>query len=81
MEIFDCLFDYLQAEKDIEAVKKKKKKKKKTNILLSYRDQLIMTLIKLRLKTQFEVLADQVGYSKTTELFMISLDGGLTLCM
>ena len=29
MEIFDCLFDYLQAEKDIEAVKKKKKKKKK----------------------------------------------------
>ena len=40
-----------------------------------------MTLIKLRLKTQFEVLADQVGYSKTTELFMISLDGGLTLCM
>ena len=81
MEIFDCLFDYLQAEKDIEAVKKKKKKKKKKNILLSYRDQLIMTLIKLRLKTQFEVLADQVGYSKTTELFMISLDGGLTLCM
>ena len=81
MEIFDCLFDYLQAEKDIEAVKKKKKKKKKTNKLLSYRDQLIMTLIKLRLKTQFEVLADQVGYSKTTELFMISLDGGLTLCM
>ena len=82
MEIFDCLFDYLQAEKDIEAVKKKKKKKKKkTHRLLSYRDQLIMTLIKLRLKTQFEVLADQVGYSKTTELFMISLDGGLTLCM
>ena len=29
MEIFDCLFDYLQAEKDIEAVKKKKKKKKR----------------------------------------------------
>ena len=81
MEIFDCLFDYLQAEKDIEAVKKKKKKKKKKQRLLSYRDQLIMTLIKLRLKTQFEVLADQVGYSKTTELFMISLDGGLTLCM
>ena len=80
MEIFDCLFDYLQAEKYIEAVKKKKKKKK-THRLLSYRDQLIMTLIKLRLKTQFEVLADQVGYSKTTELFMISLDGGLTLCM
>ena len=36
MEIFDCLFDYLQAEKDIEAVKKKKKKKKKDtqNIIL-----------------------------------------------
>ena len=29
MEIFDCLFDYLQAENNIEAVKKKKKKKKK----------------------------------------------------
>ena len=26
MEIFDCLFDYLQAEKDIEAVKKLKKR-------------------------------------------------------
>ena len=35
MEIFDCLFDYLQAEKDIEAVKKKKKKKKKdTQIII-----------------------------------------------
>ena len=34
--------------------------------LLSYRDQLIMTLIKLRLNTQFEDLADQVGCSKTT---------------
>ena len=26
MEIFDCLFDYLQAENNIEAVKKKKKR-------------------------------------------------------
>ena len=34
MEIFDCLFDYLQAEKDIEAVKKKKKKKKNTQIII-----------------------------------------------
>ena len=35
MEIFDCLFDYLQAEKDIEALKKKKKKKKKdTQIII-----------------------------------------------
>ena len=34
MEIFDCLFDYLQAEKDIEAVKKKKKKKKTQIIIL-----------------------------------------------
>ena len=34
MEIFDCLFDYLQAEKDIEAVKKKKKKKKDTQIII-----------------------------------------------
>ena len=35
MEIFDCLFDYLQAEKHIEALKKKKKKKKKdTQIII-----------------------------------------------
>ena len=34
MEIFDCLFDYLQAEKDIEAVKKKKKKKDTQIIIL-----------------------------------------------
>ena len=34
MEIFDCLFDYLQAEKDIEAVKKKKKKKKKNTQII-----------------------------------------------
>ena len=63
MEVFDCLFDYLQAEKDIEAVKKTKKGRHR---LLSYRDQLIMTLIKLRLNTRFENLADQVGCSKTT---------------
>ena len=35
MEIFDCLFYYLHAEKYIEAVKKKKKKKKKdTQIII-----------------------------------------------
>ena len=58
MEVFDSLFDYLQAEKDIEAVLKHR--------LLSYRDQFLMTLIKLRLNTQFENLADLVGCSKTT---------------
>ena len=63
MEVFDCLFDYLQVEKDIETVKETKKGRHR---LLSYRDQLIMILIKLRLNTQFENLADHVGCSKTT---------------
>ena len=63
MEVFDCLFDYLQAGKDIEAVKRTKIWRHR---LLSYREQVIMTLIKLRLNTQFENLADQVGCSKTT---------------
>ena len=63
MEVFDCLFDYLQAEKDIEAVKKTKKG---SHRLFCYRDQLIMILIELRLNTQFENLADQVGCSETT---------------
>ena len=63
MEVFDCLFDYLQAEKDIEAVKKTKKGRHR---LFCYRDQLIMILIELRLNTQFENLADQVGCLKTT---------------
>ena len=63
MEVFDCLFDYLQAEKNIEFVKKTKKERHR---LLSYGDQLIMILIKLRLNTQFENLADQVSCSKTT---------------
>ena len=53
VEIFDCLFDYLQWEKDIEAVKKKKKKKKWKRGT------------KLRLNTHFENLADQ-GYWETT---------------
>ena len=34
MEIFDCLFDYLQAENNIEDLKKKKKKKKKRQIII-----------------------------------------------
>ena len=63
MEVFDCLFDYLQTEIYIETVKKTKNGRHK---LLSYRDQLVMTMIKLRLNTQFEKLADQVGCSKTT---------------
>ena len=62
-EVFDCLFDYLQAGKDIEALKRPKFWRHR---LLSYREQLIMTLIKLRLNTQFENLDDQVGCSKTT---------------
>ena len=73
VEVFDCLFDCLQAEKDIEAVKKTKKRRHR---LLSYRDQLIMTLIKLRLNTQFENLADQVGCSKTVELIRSSFTKG-----
>ena len=48
VDVFDCLFDYHQAEKDIKAVKKTKKGRHR---LLSYRDQLIITLIKLRLNT------------------------------
>ena len=63
VEVFECLFDFLHAEKDIEAVKKTKKGRHR---LLPNRDQLIMTLIKLRLNTQFEKLANQVGCSKTT---------------
>ena len=51
-----------QAEKDTEAVKETKKGRHR---LLSYRNQLIMILIKLRLNTQFENLVDQVGCSKT----------------
>ena len=76
VEVFDCLFDYLQVEKDIETVKKTKKGRHR---LLSYRDQLIMILIKLRLNTQFENLADQVGCSITTVHEF--LEDGLTLCM
>ena len=38
-----------------------------------------MTLMKLRLNTQFENLADQVGCLKTTVRDI--LEGGLTLCM
>ena len=64
MEVFDCLFDYHRAEKDIETVKSKTKNMRPR--FLSYMDQLIMTLRKLRLNTQFENLADQVGCSKTT---------------
>ena len=63
MEVSDCLFHYLQVEKDTETVKKTKKGRHR---LLSYRDQLIMILIKLRLNTQSENLADQVGCLKTT---------------
>ena len=63
VKVFDYLFDYLQVEKDTEAVKKTKKGRHR---LLCYRDQLIMTLIKLRFNTQFENLADQVGCSKAT---------------
>ena len=63
VEVFDFLFDYLQAEKDNEPVKNTRKGRHR---LLSYRDQLIMTLIKLKRNTQFENLADQVGCSKTT---------------
>ena len=57
MEAFDYLFDFLQAEKEIEPVRKLKKGRHR---LLSYRDQLIMTLIKLRLNTQFENLVIHV---------------------
>ena len=71
VEVFDCLFDYLQVEKDIETVKKKKKKGR--HRLLSYRGQLIMILIKLRLNTQFENLADQAGCLKTTVHEIFSL--------
>ena len=59
VEVFDSLFEYLQAEKDIEAVKKSKKGRHR---LLSYRDQLIKMLVKLRLNTQFKNLDDQVGF-------------------
>ena len=54
---------FKQKKNDSGTVKKTKKGRDK---LLSYRDQLIMTLIKSRLNTQFEDLADQVGCSKTT---------------
>ena len=47
-------------------LKLSKKQKKGRHKLLSHRDQLIMTLRKLTLKTQFENLADQVDCSKTT---------------
>ena len=56
VELFDGLF------KDIKVVKKLRKGRYR---LLSYKNRLIMPLIKLRLNTQFENLTDQVGCSKT----------------
>ena len=48
MEIFDCLFDYLQAEKDIEAVKKKKKKKKKDKQIINLQGPIYNDIDKIK---------------------------------
>ena len=66
VEVFDYLFDYLQAEKDIEAVKSQKRE---TQIIV-LQGPIGNDIDKIKTEhTQFENQTDQVGYSKTTGSF------------